>query len=201
MSSLTVPGIGRFTQYFDSINQFGNDTQEDLTSASQVKNTHDPFGLRKRYASSRQDVIDTLDKIDAAFADFNPDEDKYLDLHGIDFTPLNGLQANRHEILNLDGLLRASQNILQYPLFRANLSKTILTGADLTRATLNRATLNRADLREVNLTKAILTKAILYGADLRRAFAFVNDERLTGNALKNYLVTLFNVEINGETEF
>ena len=160
MSGLTVQGIGRFTQYFDSINQFGNDTQEDLTLVSQVKNTHDPFGLRERYAS-RQGVIDTLDKIDAALAKFNRDENRHLNLSNIDFRSLNDLKVNRYEILNLDRFLTASQNISQYPLRSANLRR----------------------------------------ADLRGAFALFNNKQLTGNALKDYLVEHFKVEIDVATMF
>ena len=207
MSGLTVQGIGRFTQYFDSINQFGNDTQ--------VQNTHDPFGLRERYAS-RQDVIYTLDKIDAALANFNPDEGKDLDLHGIDFRPLNDLKVNRYKTLNLERLLVASQNISQYPLYMANLSGTDLSSVNLFGADLREANLEGANLRAVilvgasllganllraNLTYAILTRATLHGADLREAFAFVGGNQLTGQDLKHYLVTRFNVAINDGTKF
>ena len=197
MSGLTVPTTGRFVQYFDPVTNFNNNRQEDLTSASQVKKTHDPFGLRQRYASSRQDVIDTLDKIDAALADFNPEEDRYLNLNGIDFTPLNDLIVNRnHEILTLEGLLRASQNISQYPLYRANLRGAILAKVDL-----QEANLAKADLREVDLTNAYLRGAYLRGADLRGAFAIFGSERLTGDALKDYLLECFKVHIDETTTF
>ena len=186
MSGLTVQGLNRFAQYFDPVSNFSNDTGEDLTSVSQIKNTHDPFGLRQRYASSRQDVIDTLDKIDAALANFNPYEGKYLDLNGIDFTPLNDLKVNRYETLNLERLLVASQNVSQYPLYRANLSDAILTGVDLYGANLERANLERANLRM---------------ADLREAFALVDCQRVGGKILRNYLVSEFNVVIDGGTKF
>ena len=216
MSSLTVQRPGAFTAYvnptitrsldgsegeviFDQVQ-----TTDDLPplsfsapASSQVESTHDPFGLRERYAS-RQDVIDTLDKIDEALAlsDFNPDKNRLLNFSGMDFRPLRGLLINPIETLNLERLLIASQKVSQYPLFRANLD-----GANLTRISLERADLGGSSFRGVDFTGAILSEASLVGTDLREAFAVVRGERLTGNALRNYLVNEFNVVINDETKF
>ena len=206
MSSLAVQRLGAFTAYANPASFSGDATGEDLTSVSQAEKTHDPFGLRKTY-ERHPDVISVLDKIDEALVNFNPNEDRYLDLHRIDFRPLSCLQTNGNEQLHLERLLIQSQNIVQYPLCKANfegadLREAILKGAILTRAILRDADLRGADLNEAQLTGADFTGADLRRAWLRNACVYIgNDEWLTGKALRNYLISEFKVVIDEETRF
>ena len=188
MSDLRIQGLGRFTAYADPA-RASNGVQEDLTSVSQVKKPDDPFGLRE-ICGHRPDVINVLDKIDEALANFNPGEGRYLDLHGIDFRSLNHFKVANYERLNLETLLKILSQKSQYPFYRANLSEANFRLADLAGANFE-----QANLAGANLTEAWLERASFEGANLTDAFAVVNDERLTGNALRDYLVSKFNVRI------
>ena len=145
MSSLTVQRPGPYGGF---------------PAVPQVKSTQvqDPFGLRETYRNN-PDIIDILDKIDEALANFNPKENRYLDLHETDFRPLSNLKVANGELLNLETLLMILSQKSQYPFDRANLSK----------ANLSEATLIKADLYRINLSKATLIKTNFYGANLDEA--------------------------------
>lgn len=146
-----------------------------------------------------------LSRADLSLADLTGANLTGANLSHTDFSEANLFRAS----LNYADLSEANlseANLERVNLTAAHLSHADLSYADLSYANLSHANLSHADLFyadlfEANLSNAKLQEVYLHRTNLFGAYVLQGDKKITGQALRQYLIETCKVKIDESTKF